>query len=86
MSKNYRMLIGGEWVDGATVTNVTVDGADSSGNGGEYSSSNQYTADQVTLQGVHNATLDNVVSLNGGENGITVSWGSDNVTITNSSA
>lgn len=81
----------GPLVQGLTVTNLLVDGAQPLGPGGtmiggEFSASNGFTADQVTLQGVNNATLTNVTSLNGGENGITVSWSSTNVTLVDCTA
>jgi len=75
----------GLWVDGVTVDNVLVDGGQPDGAGGtvggEHSFDNGFTADQIVLQGVRNATVTNVTSLNGGENGLTVSWGSRYVTV-----
>ncbi len=81
----------GPMVQGLSVTNMLVDGAQPLGPGGEmiggeFSASNGFTADQVVLQGVNNATLTNVSSLNGGENGFTVSWSSTNVTLIDSTA
>lgn len=76
----------GMWVMGATLSDVTVDGADANGNGGEFSATNEYTADQITLQGVRGATLDNILTTNGGENGLAIAIGSRDVTITNSTA
>ena len=76
----------GLWVDGLTVDNLLADGGQPDGNGGitggAHSDTNGFTADQILLQGVHNATLTNVTSLNGGENGLTVGWGSRDVTLT----
>ncbi|QDT09622.1 Bifunctional hemolysin/adenylate cyclase precursor [Planctomycetes bacterium K23_9] len=76
----------GQWVDGLTVTNLLVDGGQPDGLGGKvggaHGVNNPFTADQIAIQGVHNATLTNVESLNGGENGLTVSWGSRNVVLT----
>ena len=75
----------GQWVDGLTVTNVLVDGGQPDGNGGTiggaHGLNNGFTADQIALQGVHNAVLNDVTSLNGGENGFTVSFGSRNVVL-----
>ena len=81
-----RPAVNGPWVQGAHLKDVLVDGADVNGNGGEWSQTNEYTADQVTLQGVWDATLDNVTSLNGGENGMAIAVGSRDVVITNSTA
>jgi parallel beta-helix repeat protein len=79
--------VNGLWVEGVTIDNVLVDGGQPDGAGGKvggsHASSNGFTADQITLQGVYNATATNVTSLNGGENGFTVSWGSRNVALTN---
>ena len=75
----------GQWVDGVTVTNVLVDGGQPDGNGGTiggaHGDDNAFTADQIAIQGVHNAVFTDVTSLNGGENGFTVSWGSKNVVL-----
>lgn len=76
----------GLWVNGATLKNVLVNGSDVNGLGGEFSPTNEFTADQIALQGVWNATLENVTSLYGGENNITISWGSKNITVDNSIA
>lgn len=77
----------GLWVDGLTVNNMVVDGGQPDGLGGivggAHDLNNGFTADQIAIQGVHNATLTDVSSLNGGENGIAVAWGSKNVTLTN---
>ena len=74
----------GLWVNGATLKDIKVDGSDTTGLGGEFSETNQFTADQVTLQGVWNASLDNIFSVHGGENNITLAWGTKNATINNS--
>lgn len=75
----------GLWVEEVTIDNLLVDGGQPDGAGGtvggEHSFNNGFTADQIVLQGVRNATVTNVTSLNGGENGLTVSWGSRYVTV-----
>ena len=79
--------VNGPWATGVTMENVLVDGGQPDGNGGKmggaHGTDNAFTADQIVLQGVDGATLNNIVSLRGGENGLTVSWGSTNVTLTN---
>lgn len=49
---------------------------------GSYTSNNEHTADQVQIQGFHDLKAGPVVSENGGENGVTISWGSSNVSLT----
>lgn len=73
-------------VTNVSISDVTVDGADSSGVGGEWSAGNQYTADQITLQGVHGGTVDNVISTNGGENGFAITIGSRDIVVTDAIA
>lgn len=81
--------LNGLWVEDVIIDGLLVDGGHPTAPGGEkvggeHSADNQYTADQITLQGVHGATLTNITSLNGGENGLTISWGSRDITITDS--
>ena len=75
----------GKFVNNVTVDHVTIDGGQPDGfggkTGGAHSSSNGFTADQLVLQGVHGASISNVTSLNGGENGLTVSFGSRDIAI-----
>ena len=81
-----RSSVNGLEVEDVVVDNVLVDGGQPDGAGGtvggEHSSDNGFTADQIVLQGVNRATVTNVTSLNGGENGLTVSFGSRNITLT----
>ena len=80
----------GPFVEGVTIADVLIDGGQPDGNGGktggEFSASNGFTADQLTLQGVDGGTVERVVSLNGGENGITLAWSTRNVTVSDSTA
>ena len=73
----------GQWVENVTINNLLVDGAQAGGVTGAHSATNGFTADQVILQGVHGATLTNIVSRNGGENGLDVNSGSRDVTVSN---
>ena len=80
-----RPALNGPQVEGLVVTNLLVDGGQPLGVNGaiigsEWSAENGFTADQITLQGVSNAVLTNVTSVNGGENAVAVAWGSTNVT------
>ena len=80
---SVRPSINGKWVENVTINNLLVDGAQAGGVVGAHSANNGFTADQVVLQGVHGGTLTNIVSLNGGENGLDVNSGSRNVTVSN---
>ncbi len=73
----------GQWVENVIINNLLVDGAQAGGVVGAHSSTNGFTADQVVLQGVHGGTLTNIISRNGGENGLDVNSGSRNVTVSN---
>ena len=78
--------INGPWVTNVNIDNLLVDGGQPDGSGGKtggaHGEENPFTTDQIILQGVSGATVNNVTSLNGGENGFTVSWGSNNITLT----
>lgn len=89
---NSKSSVNGQWVDGMTIDGLLVDGGQPDAMnpgqkiGGAYEADNGFTADQVSIHGVHGGTMNNVVSLNGGEVGITVSRGSRDIVITNSHA
>ena len=82
-----RPAANGLWVDGVVIDNLLVDGGQPDGQGGKtggaHGPNNPFTADQIALQGVRNATLTDITSLNGGENGLTLSWGSSDISVTN---
>ena len=73
----------GKWVENVTIDNLLVDGSQPGGVVGAHSAENGFTADQVVLQGVHGGTLSNIVSRNGGENGLDVNSGSRDVVVSN---
>ncbi|WP_150125001.1 hypothetical protein [Tsuneonella mangrovi] len=76
-------------IGGQAVRNVSMDGVTVLGTGGSYSAENAATADQIAFQNVQGFSLANIVSRNGGENGISIVRGSRdgtmrNVTVTGS--
>ena len=80
---SVRASMGGQWVENVTINNLLVDGSQPGGVVGAHSAENGFTADQVVLQGVHGGTLTNIISRNGGENGLDVNSGSRDVTVSN---
>ena len=80
---SVRPSINGRWVENVTINNLLVDGSQPGGVVGAHSAENGFTADQVVLQGVHGGTLTNIISRNGGENGLDVNSGSRDVTVSN---
>ena len=68
---------------------LTIERLEIVGSGGAYSRNNAATADQLALQNVHGFSLKDVVSRNGGENGVVIVRGSrdgvlNNITISGS--
>ena len=80
---SVRPSVNGRWVENVTINNLLVDGSQAGGVVGSHSGENGFTADQVILQGVHGGTVTNVVSRNGGENGLDVNSGSRDVVVSN---
>ena len=63
-------------VGGQPFRRLTIDGLEIVGPGGAYARENAATADQLALQNVQGFTITNVVSRDGGENGIVIVRGS----------